>query len=286
MGDAVELDEHDARHVGAGGALRPSMRLPCHALVEPRVVVDGEQRAEQRGHDHQTDDDGQRGPEAVDVHARKEVEQEQDERGVENDRSEPECHDGQRHDEERERRPDHGVADADHESREHRVPERVDREPRQDRGEQPEAERGDHGEHHGAPHHVPPRGSFAGGSDDSRFGWRGLVHRTPRSSSACRPRAQGGRRVVRCWFLSQTPSSLSGPPRRRTSSHSHDPGGGGLRSCNGKQTGAGSPVVCDAAGGPSAHDRRTTAPGKGLSPVPRAQRRRPSDARSTRRTCP
>ena len=71
VGDAVELDEHDAGHVGDVGVLRSPAGLPRDALVEPR-------RRRRAPADaliavvtmHEADDDPERRPEAVDVDAR------------------------------------------------------------------------------------------------------------------------------------------------------------------------------------------------------------------------
>src|SRR3954454_13455698 len=74
VGDAVQLDEDDAGHVGDVGAVDALAGLSGDALVDPRCVVDGEQATDGRAHDHKPYDDRQSRPEAVDLDAWKEVE--------------------------------------------------------------------------------------------------------------------------------------------------------------------------------------------------------------------
>ena len=110
VGDAVELDEHDARHVGDDRVLRPPAGLAGDALVEPRVVVEGEQRADQRGQRSP----GRRPPTTPSRTRRSRPRaaassSRNTNSDVEDDRAQPERQHRQRDDEERQRRPDHRV---------------------------------------------------------------------------------------------------------------------------------------------------------------------------------
>ena len=172
MGDAVELHEHDAG---------TSVTLAC--LARLRASSDARWSVHASSSSASTDEIAvvtmtrpitiaQRRPEAVDLDAGEQLEDPSDEDRVEHDRAEAERHDRERHDEERQRRPDDGVGDADHESGEQRIPAGVDREARQHGGEQPERERGEHGDDDRAPQHLVPGRTLAGGTDHA-----GLVSR-------------------------------------------------------------------------------------------------------------
>ena len=114
--DAVELDEHDAGHVGHIGTVSTLTRLARRTPVEVCVVVECKQRRDRRGHDDQADNDDERRPEAVDLDTRQQLQYPCDEQCIEDDRTETKRQHRERHDEERECRPDDCVGETDHES--------------------------------------------------------------------------------------------------------------------------------------------------------------------------
>ena len=132
------------------------------------------------------------------------VEQQEHEQRVEDDRAQPERQHRERDDEERQRRPDDGVGDADDEPGQQRIPQRVDREARQDGGEQPQPERGDDRDDDGAPQDRAPRRAVSGGADDIEVGgevicrpqlaWSGMVRRIRTAASSVVARSS----IVHC----------------------------------------------------------------------------------------
>ena len=146
---------------------------------------------ERRRHDHQADDHPQGRPEPVDLDARQQVEQQEDEQGVEDDGAEPERQDRERDDEERQRRPHERVGDADDEAGQQRIPARVDREARQDGGEQPQREGGDDREDDAAPQDRPPRRVVLRRDGWLATSWQPTQASRHRSLSVCASRRAG-----------------------------------------------------------------------------------------------
>ncbi len=165
---AVELDEHHTGDVGDRCRAGPLACVARGALIVPDVVVDGQRRPDRGGDDDEPDQDDERGPESVDGHSWQQLEQDEHEQGVEDDRSDAERQHRERHDQERQRRPDDGVGDADHEPRQQGVPGSVDREAGHHECQQPQREAGDDGDHQAPPQHEGPRRAFVGRSDHGR----------------------------------------------------------------------------------------------------------------------
>ena len=107
IGEPVQLDEDHTWHVGDGRLTGPPPRSVSGALIEPGVVVDGEQGAHQRRHYGKPDGDDDGGPEVVEVHTGQRVEHQEHHEGLEKDGAEAEGQYRDRDDDERQGRPDH-----------------------------------------------------------------------------------------------------------------------------------------------------------------------------------
>ncbi len=137
-GDAVELHEHHSRNVGDGCRAGPPAGAAGGGLVEPGVVVEGEEAAHQRGHGSEGDRDDDRRPETFEVDAGQQVEHQCHDQRFEDDGAEPEGEHGDRNDDERQGGPDDRTDETDDEPGEERIPGAVDREPTEESGEDPE----------------------------------------------------------------------------------------------------------------------------------------------------
>ena len=176
LGDPVDLDEDDARHVGRGGVLTSAARTSGHVIVEPGVVVDRHQMRHDGGDDRQADRDHDGGPEALDLGTRREVEHDADDDGVDGDRPDPEREDRERDHEERQGGPHRRVEQADQGPGDQCSSDVVELEAVEQGGEQPERDRvGDHDDEAASDRLPPARTELL----VSQQGRAVLGHRTP-----------------------------------------------------------------------------------------------------------
>ena len=161
-GQAIDLHEHEPRHVRRR---RPPGAPPStseHELVEPQVIVKGQGGGDQRGHGGQPEGHGERRPEPTDLDAGQEVQDGRDEHRVEDDGADPQRQDRQRHDDHRQGRPDDGVDDTDDEAGEEGVLRAVDVEAVEQPGQQPQRQRGEDDHHEPATEDLGPHRALRG----------------------------------------------------------------------------------------------------------------------------
>jgi len=114
VGEAVDLEAQEARHVGLLGQLR-ALGLAHDDMAVPEVAaVQCENAADQRRDqcEAERDDDGLE--QAVEVHVVEEPRRTEQQRRIEDQRAEPERQDRERQREAHDQGPDDGVGDAQH----------------------------------------------------------------------------------------------------------------------------------------------------------------------------
>ena len=141
MGNPVQLDEHHTGYVGDVGRAGSPAGASGRGLVEPRVVVDGQQGADQRGDRGEPDGDEDRRPEAVEVYAGQGVEHQGHDEGFEDDGTEAEGQHRDRDDDEGQGGPDDRTDEADHQPGQQGVSRSIDPQAGKQGGEDPQGDR-------------------------------------------------------------------------------------------------------------------------------------------------
>jgi hypothetical protein len=130
VGQAVDLEEDDARHIRFDPVAPP--RLAAHDVAIPGLVLlDREQRRDQRGQHCQPDHDDDTRPPVIHVRAWHRVDHQRHQQPVQRQSAETERQDAEREREPGQQRPYEGVQQPDPSGCEKRRPGSVEREPRE-----------------------------------------------------------------------------------------------------------------------------------------------------------